>query len=147
MAACQRLLFDEQVKNIDCKNCGVKGHIAKDCPDKKKKWTGKLSNDRQDNDRCDNDCRGQREKQRFKKAYKIALESLAADDSTSESDDNDTSLAANVATAGNESDSEESDTLFAAHSASIYSLLKEQAVDYLVTTIAYCKTCAKCYCS
>ena len=140
MAARQRLPFDEWVKTIECKNCGVKGHIAKDCPDKKKKWSGKPTtdsrrndrrgndsrgNDRRGNDRPSNDRRGQRDKQRFKKAYKIALESLAADDSSTESDD--ASLEANVAATGIESDSDasESDTSFAAHAARMYSSLKE----------------------
>ena len=130
MAARQRLPFDEWVKTIDCKNCGKKGHIAKDCPDKKKKWSDKPTTDsrrgdRRGNDRPSNDRRGQRDNRRFKKAYKIALESLAADDSSTGSDD--VSLAANVAATGNESESDasDSDDSFAAHAARMYKSLKD----------------------
>ena len=156
MSVCQRLPFDEWVKTIDCKNCGKKGHIAKDCPDKKKKWSGKPTTDsrredRQGNGRRGNDCpsndrRGQRDDgyharrgkdrpstdrrvqkntQRFKKAYQIALDSLAADDSSTGS--NDVSLAANVAATGNESKSNasDSDDSFAAHAARMHKSLKD----------------------
>ena len=48
-----RIPFDQWVKDIECNGCGKKGHIEKDCLDKKKKYdktttdySGRRGNDR-----------------------------------------------------------------------------------------------------
>ena len=127
-----RIPFDQWVKDIECNGCGKKGHIEKDCPDKKKKYdktttnySGRCGNDRRGNDRRgnNNERRGKREA-KFKKAFQIAMDAIGE---TSDGED-DKSLAANVLAADGDSDTDESgsDESLAAHAARMFSSLSKE---------------------
>ena len=143
MAARHQVPFEEWVKDRECHACGKKGHIKPDCPDAPPSDKGSPYRDRRGGGggrgrggggrgRDSNDYRGrgrsdpirghrsQRDKQdrRFKKAYKLALESFANDSS---SDDNHSEQG----DAANDSDGSDSENSLAAHAARMYSSLKE----------------------
>mgnify|MGYP000533322025 CR=1 FL=1 len=132
-----RIPFDQWVKDIVCNGCGKKGHIEKDCPDKKKKYDkattnylGRCGNDRRGNDRRGNDCRGNNNERhgkceaKFKKALQIAMDAIGE---ASDGED-DKSLAANVVAADGDSDTDESslNESLAAHAARMFSSLSKE---------------------
>ena len=139
-----RIPREEWLKAQKCHNCGEMAHLSRDCPNKKQssfptarsyeRRGGRKGNDRRGrgNDRSGNysrgrgnDSRGQRDryKKDLKKAFLTAVDAM--DDNSS--DDDATSLAANVAERGNDSDSDESnsDSDLQARAARVYSSLKE----------------------
>ena len=131
MAARHDVPFDEWVKDKTCHACRKKGHIKPDCPEKKDKPSGNgRFNDRGGGGRVRGSGRGdqrgrgdqngrrtQRER-RFKKAYKIALETMGEDTS---SDDEST---ASDPPSAKEGDDDSVNSL-AAHAACMYSSLKD----------------------
>ena len=128
-----KIPWDEWVKNTTCHGCGKKGHIKPHCPDRKGQNNDQVHGVGRGRGRGDQDGRGnghrsQRDKneRRFKKAYKIALESLA-DEDTSSGDENAASVSprANLATAAKDDDKgDDSVDSLAAHAARMYSSLK-----------------------
>ena len=72
-----------------------------------------------------NDHRGKRDKDRLKKAYKIALESLEADDTSSGDDSVATSPRAKLVATSNDDGEDETVDSLAAHAARMYSSLKD----------------------
>jgi len=132
-----RIPFDQWVKNIVYNGCGKKGHIGKDCPDKKKEYdktttsySDRRGNDHRGNDRLGNDRRGNNNDRRgkreakFKKAFQIAMYAIGE---ASDGEDN-KSLAANVLASDSDSDTDESssDESLAAHAACMFSSLSKE---------------------
>ena len=133
-SARRRVPFDEWVKTVTCRNCGEKGHLAKDCPNKRNEGTRQgQSRDRRTQRVQEGDGHQRRDctcNNCFKKAFQAAYEAIG-DDSSSCSDDKqgDTSPRAHVTEEisldGNESEASDSVESLAAHAARMYSSLKE----------------------
>ena len=135
-----RIPYEEWLKDCTCHNCGIKGHIPSKCPTKPKDGhqTRDMKNRRPyENKRYDRGGRGDRDRrgqtkqdnrkskrdQRFKKAYKAAIETYARDSSSEEDSDTSASPRENVSDSGNNSDG--SDCSLAAHAARMFKSLKD----------------------
>ena len=152
MAARAKIPFEEWVKNATCHGCGQTGHIKPQCPEKggNQRFNGKSGGGRgrgggrgegrgegRGGGRGEGRDRGgggqglgrriQRDKQerRFKKAYKIALETMEDGDDTSSGDESIPSTSPRANVAGVENDEKESIDSLAAHAARMYSSLKD----------------------
>ena len=118
----------------------MKGHIPSKCPTKPKDGYQARGNDNRrpyENKRYDRGGRGDRDRrgqtkqdnrkskrdQRFKKAYKAAIETYARDSSSEEESDTSASPRENVSDSGNDSDG--SDCSLAAHAARMFKSLKD----------------------
>ena len=139
-----KIPWDEWVKDVTCHGCGKKGHIKPHCPDRKGRNNDRVHGVGRGRGRGDQDGRGRgrggqdgrgnghrskrdRDERRFKKAYKIALESLA-DEDTSSGDESAASVSprANLATAAKDDDKgDDSVDSLAAHAACMYLSLKD----------------------
>ena len=132
----ERLPYDEWVKEKVCHACGKKGHIAPRCPDKKSGSNGYGRNNggrgrgggrgggRGSGDHNDHRSQRNKEERRFKKAYKIALETME-DEDTSSGDENDASASPRANVAGITNEENDSMDSLAAHAARMYSSLKD----------------------
>ena len=133
-----KIPFEEWVKTINCHSCGKKGHITPNCPDKKQfagRGGGGRSGDSGGRGRGNqrgqgggNDHRSKRDRneRRFKKTYKIALESLEDVDTSSGNESVvSASPRANLATTSEDDDKDDSVDSLAAHAARMYSSLKD----------------------
>ena len=139
MAARQKIPFEEWVKDKTCHACGKTGHIKPDCPDNKGsgRFNGKGGGGRgRGGGRGEGRGRGgggreghraksYRDERRFKKAYKLALETMENEEDTSSGDESNASASPRANVAGVVDDEKESIDSLAAHAARMYSSLKD----------------------
>ena len=151
-AARNHVPFDVWVKDKKCDACGEIGHIQKDCPNTSRRSTSNGRDDRRrrpssstPRDRSKEDRNGRRNdrsrrgtsrgrddrrngrtQRRFQRAFKIALESLAQDD-TSDSDETVSPRAhtTDLDSSTHSRDSSGSSTSLAVHAARVFTSLKE----------------------